>query len=144
MNTLYTACCGQLAKTPQKWLITGDAGFIGSNLLETLLELDQEVVGLDNFATGHQCNLEKVQSLIPPAQWTRFTFIEGDIRNLGDCRQACQRVDYVLHPAALGDAPTHRLAGGDAVVFGAGKMNQIGKLTIAAGNCLPQRWKCKP
>ena len=58
MNTPYTTCCGQLAKTPKKWLITGVAGFIGSNLLETLLKLDQEVVGLDNFATGHQRNLE--------------------------------------------------------------------------------------
>ena len=105
MNTPYTACCGQLAKTPKKWLITGVAGFIGSNLLETLLELDQEVVGLDNFATGHQRNLDEVQCLVSPAQWARFTFIEGDIRNLADCRQACQGVDYVLHQAALGSVP---------------------------------------
>ena len=105
MNTPYTACCGQLAKTPKKWLITGVAGFIGSNLLETLLKLDQEVVGLDNFATGHQRNLDEVQRLVPPAQWARFSFIEGDIRNLADCRQACQGVDYVLHQAALGSVP---------------------------------------
>ena len=105
MNTPYTTCCGQLAKTPKKWLITGVAGFIGSNLLETLLKLDQEVVGLDNFATGHQRNLDEVQRLVPPAQWARFTFIEGDIRNLADCRQACQGVDYVLHQAALGSVP---------------------------------------
>ncbi len=105
MNTPYTACCGQLAKTPKKWLITGVAGFIGSNLLETLLKLDQEVVGLDNFATGHQRNLDEVQCLVSPTQWARFTFIEGDIRNLADCRQACQGVDYVLHQAALGSVP---------------------------------------
>ena len=142
MNTPYTTCCGQLAKTPKKWLITGGAGFIGSNLLETLLKLEQEVVGLDNFATGHQRNLDEVQRLVTPAQWARFSFIEGDICSLADCRQACQGVDYVLHQAALGDAPTHRLAGGDAVEFGAGKMNQIGTLPVAAGHCC--RWKCKP
>jgi len=105
MNTPYAALRGQLAKTPKKWLITGVAGFIGSNLLETLLKLDQEVVGLDNFATGHQCNLDEVQHLVTPAQWARFSFIEGDIRTLADCQRACQGVDYVLHQAALGSVP---------------------------------------
>ena len=105
MNTPYTACCGKLAKTPKKWLITGVAGFIGSNLLETLLKLDQEVMGLDNFATGHQRNLDEVQRLVTPAQWARFSFIEGDIRSLADCQRACQGVDYVLHQAALGSVP---------------------------------------
>ena len=105
MNTPYTACCGKLAKTPKKWLITGVAGFIGSNLLETLLKLDQEVVGLDNFATGHQRNLDEVQRLVTPAQWARFSFIEGDIRSLADCQRACQGVHYVLHQAALGSVP---------------------------------------
>ena len=64
------------------------AGFIGSNLLETLLKLDQRVVGLDNFATGHQRNLDEVQTLVSPAQWQNFNFINGDIRNLDDCNQA--------------------------------------------------------
>ena len=105
MNTPYTACCGKLAKTPKKWLITGVAGFIGSNLLETLLKLDQQVVGLDNFATGHQRNLDEVQRLVTPAQWARFSFIECDIRSLADCQRACQGVDYVLHQAALGSVP---------------------------------------
>ncbi len=105
MNTPYTTCCGQLAETPKKWLITGVAGFIGSNLLETLLKLDQEVVGLDNFATGYQRNLDEVQRLVTPAQWARFRFIEGDICSLADCRRACQGVDYVLHQAALGSVP---------------------------------------
>ena len=105
MNTPYTACCGQLAKTPKKWLITGVAGFIGSNLLETLLKLDQEAVGLDNFATGYQRNLDEVQRLVTPAQWARFSFIEGDIRSLADTQRACQGVDYVLHQAALGSVP---------------------------------------
>ncbi|WP_295583249.1 NAD-dependent epimerase/dehydratase family protein [uncultured Lamprocystis sp.] len=90
---------------PRIWLITGVAGFIGSNLLETLLGLDQTVIGLDNFATGHRRNLDEVQRLVTPAQWDRFTFIEGDIRNLADCRRACAGADYVLHQAALGSVP---------------------------------------
>lgn len=91
--------------SPRVWLITGVAGFIGSNLLEHLLKLNQHVIGLDNFATGHQSNLDEVQSLVSPEQWSRFTFIEGDIRNLEDCQQACEGVDYVLHQAALGSVP---------------------------------------
>jgi len=87
------------------WLITGVAGFIGSNLLETLLKLDQEVVGLDNFATGHKRNLDEVQRLVSPAQWSKFRFIRGDIRVLADCQLACQGVDFVLHQAALGSVP---------------------------------------
>ena len=90
---------------PKTWLITGVAGFIGSNLLEHLLKLNQRVIGLDNFATGHQSNLDEVQSLVTPEQWSRFTFIEGDIRNLEDCARACEGVDYVLHQAALGSVP---------------------------------------
>ena len=78
-----------LRDSPCVWLITGVAGFIGSNLLEHLLKLNQHVVGLDNFATGHQSNLDEVQSLVSPEQWSRFTFIEGDIRNPDDCVQAC-------------------------------------------------------
>ena len=81
------------------------AGFIGSNLLEALLKLDQRVVGLDNFATGHQRNLDEVQGLVTPAQWAHFQFIEGDIRALEDCTRACAGVDYVLHQAALGSVP---------------------------------------
>jgi len=90
---------------PKRWLVTGTAGFIGSNLLEHLLKLNQRVIGLDNFATGHQSNLDEVQSLVSPEQWSRFTFIEGDIRNLEDCARACEGVDYVLHQAALGSVP---------------------------------------
>ena len=94
-----------LQAAPGTWLITGVAGFIGSNLLETLLKLDQYVVGLDNFATGHQYNLDEVQSLVSAGQWDRFTFIEGDIRDHATCHQACDGVDYVLHQAALGSVP---------------------------------------
>lgn len=101
----YYQVCEQLKQNPKIWLITGVAGFIGSNLLETLLKLDQRVVGLDNFATGHRYNLDEVQSLVKPEQWNNFTFIQGDIRNLEDCQKACTNVDYVLHQAALGSVP---------------------------------------
>ncbi|WP_104473573.1 NAD-dependent epimerase/dehydratase family protein [Acinetobacter indicus] len=101
----YQTVCEQLKQNPKTWLVTGGAGFIGSNLLETLLKLDQTVVGLDNFATGHQHNLDEVQSLVTPEQWAKFSFIEGDIRDLEDCQKACSGVDYVLHQAALGSVP---------------------------------------
>jgi UDP-N-acetylglucosamine 4-epimerase len=94
-----------LLDQPHKWLITGVAGFIGSNLLETLLRLNQEVVGLDNFSTGHHHNLEQVKNLVTAAQWGGFSLIEGDIRDLDTCAKACAGVDYVLHEAALGSVP---------------------------------------
>ena len=94
-----------LVAQPRTWLVTGVAGFIGSNLLEALLKLGQRVVGLDNFATGHQRNLDEVQTLVSAAQWSNFKFIQGDIRELADCQQACDGVDYVLHQAALGSVP---------------------------------------
>jgi UDP-N-acetylglucosamine 4-epimerase len=92
----------QLPSAPKTWLVTGVAGFIGSHLLENLLKLNQRVVGLDNFATGHQRNLDEVQTLVGPAKWANFNFMKGDIVNLADCRIACAGVDYVLHQAALG------------------------------------------
>lgn len=101
----YETLKATLRAEPKTWLITGVAGFIGSNLLETLLKLNQHVVGLDNFSTGFQHNLDEVQTLVTPAQWDNFCFIKGDIRNLGDCRRACGDVDYVLHQAALGSVP---------------------------------------
>jgi len=103
--TRYEHVQAALRNAPKTWLITGVAGFIGSNLLETLLRLDQRVVGLDNFATGHQRNLDEVQRLVSPEQWGRFRFLEGDIRKLDDCRIACQGIDYLLHQAALGSVP---------------------------------------
>lgn len=116
--TAYETLKQQLQAQPKTWLITGVAGFIGSNLLETLLKLNQCVVGLDNFSTGHQRNLDEVQTLVTPAQWANFQFINGDIRNLNDCNRAMNwttessalspqssAVDYVLHQAALGSVP---------------------------------------
>jgi UDP-N-acetylglucosamine/UDP-N-acetylgalactosamine 4-epimerase len=94
-----------LANSPKRWLVTGAAGFIGSNLLQSLLELDQHVVGFDNFATGHRANLHEVEQCVLPAQWRRFRFIEGDIRDSDACRRACDEVDFVLHQAALGSVP---------------------------------------
>lgn len=95
----------QLKQTPKVWLITGVAGFIGSNLLETLLKLGQTVVGLDNFATGHQKNLTEVKHIVGNKGWQNFTFIEGDIRNLATCKSAVKGVDFILHQAALGSVP---------------------------------------
>ena len=93
-----------LAANPKRWLITGVAGFIGSNLLDALLGLGQEVVGLDDFSTGHRSNLEDVLAARPEAA-ERFTLIEGDIRSVGSCEAACSAVDYVLHHAALASVP---------------------------------------
>ncbi|OOF32718.1 NAD-dependent epimerase/dehydratase family protein [Salinivibrio costicola] len=103
--TKYEQIQQELAKSPKTWLVTGVAGFIGSNLLETLLKLDQTVVGLDNFATGYQHNLYEVKDLVSEAQWERFIFIEGDIRELKTCQKAVKGIDYVLHQAALGSVP---------------------------------------
>lgn len=103
--THYKVVQQQLKKNPKKWLVTGCAGFIGSNLLEQLLKLDQTVIGLDNFTTGYQHNLDEVQSLVTSEQWSNFTFIKGDIRNPNDCQTAVNGVDYVLHQAALGSVP---------------------------------------
>lgn len=103
--TAYNQITQTLKANPKTWLITGVAGFIGSNLLETLLKLDQSVVGLDNFATGHQKNLDEVRGSVSREQWRHFCFVEGDIRNLENCQYACIGVDYVLHQAALGSVP---------------------------------------
>lgn len=103
--TAYQQVTEALVNEPKVWLITGVAGFIGSNLLESLLLLNQKVVGLDNFATGFQYNLDEVQTVVTAEQWQRFKFMEGDIRNLADCQTACADVDYILHQAGLGSVP---------------------------------------
>ncbi len=101
----YEEVRDRLRERPRRWLVTGVAGFIGSNLLEALLELDQEVVGLDNYSTGYLRNLDQVRESVGERRWRRYTNIEGDIRSLGDCRRACEGVDWVLHHAALGSVP---------------------------------------
>ena len=104
-DTAYAKLCKQLQSAPKTWLITGVAGFIGSNLLETLLGLNQKVVGLDNFFAGYQRNLDMVQANVGAARWANFKFINGDVRDLNCCCKACEGVDYVLHQAALGSVP---------------------------------------
>tara|TARA_R110000823_G_scaffold210224_14_gene340592 strand:+ start:30972 stop:32015 length:1044 start_codon:yes stop_codon:yes gene_type:complete len=88
-----------------RWLVTGAAGFIGSHLVEKLLSLGQQVVGLDNFATGYQANLNEVAGRVTSDEWARFEFHEGDICDMDACVRACRGVDYVLHQAALGSVP---------------------------------------
>lgn len=105
MTPRYLDVLSRLRTEPATWLVTGCAGFIGSNLLEALLALDQRVVGLDNFATGHQHNLDEVKATVSPDQWARFVFHEADIRDAAACHKAMEGVDYVLHQAALGSVP---------------------------------------
>lgn len=104
-NNSYQQLIKSLKKNQHKWLITGVAGFIGSNILETLLLLNQKVVGLDNFSTGNKDNLKEIQSLVSLKQWKNFNFIEGDITSIRDCNKACKDIDYVLHQGALGSVP---------------------------------------
>ncbi|MEO5339266.1 MAG: SDR family oxidoreductase [Magnetococcus sp. MYC-9] len=101
----FMTVCQQLRTNPQTWLVTGAAGFIGSNLLETLLTLDQIVVAVDNFSTGYRHNLDQVRDAVTPQQWRRCTFYEMDIRTAADCRRVCTGVDRILHQAALGSVP---------------------------------------
>ena len=106
----YEQLKSKLVAEPKKWLITGVAGFIGSNLLERLLELDQEVVGLDNFATGKKINLNDTKKCVSLKQWEKSNFIEGDLCDYYACENALEGIDYVLHQAALGSVPRSILA----------------------------------
>src|SRR5580700_5747169 len=94
-----------LSTAPRAWLVTGVAGFIGSNLLERLLRLGQKVTGLDNLSTGHEKNLKEVRAAVSPEQWRKFRWVEGDIRDAGLCRRVTRGQDYILHQAALGSVP---------------------------------------
>jgi UDP-N-acetylglucosamine 4-epimerase len=105
----YDELQSDLRANPRKWLVTGVAGFIGSHLLEELLKLEQVVVGLDNFSAGKRANLDAVEVLVNPAQWSRFRFLEGDITDFRICEQACAGIDYVLHQAAIGSVPRSML-----------------------------------
>ncbi len=105
MGDAYSRAIASLADDPRVWLVTGAAGFIGSNLVEKLLNLGQTVRGLDNFASGFRRNLDEVRGLVGPAKWDRFRFIEGDIRSIETCRDAVAGCDHVLHHAALGSVP---------------------------------------
>jgi UDP-N-acetylglucosamine 4-epimerase len=100
-----TRIAADLRPKARRWLVTGVAGFIGSNLAQALLEADQEVVGLDNFATGRRANLGEVHRLVGADRWARFRFIEGDVARPAVCREAVAGADVVLHQAALGSVP---------------------------------------
>lgn len=103
--THYEEVKQRMRGNSRTWLVTGTAGFIGSNLLEALLLLDQNVVGLDNLSTGKRSNLEEVRKLVGAERWSRFRFYEGDVCDMATCRNACNGVDFVLHQAALGSVP---------------------------------------
>lgn len=105
MSTRWHDLQSELTKSPRRWVVTGAAGFIGSNLVERLLKLGQRVVGLDNFGTGHQSNLDEVKALVTPEQWALFELVQGDICDAAACRRACTRAEIVLHQAALGSVP---------------------------------------
>ena len=119
------------------WLITGVAGFIGSNLLEALLQLNQKVIGLDNYSTGHQRNLDEVQSLVTSVQWQNFYFMQADICNLADCQKACTAVDYVLHQAALGSVPR---SVDDPITTNASNVSGFLNMLVAARNAKVKRF----
>jgi UDP-N-acetylglucosamine 4-epimerase len=103
--TAFDEVRAELRDRPRRWVVTGAAGFIGSNLVESLLRLDQDVVGLDNFSLGKKANLEEIRGLVSEKQWRRFTFVEGDVRDPEACRRACEGAALVLHEAALGSVP---------------------------------------
>src|SRR5882672_8624172 len=119
--TQYSDVQESLRGRPRNWVVTGAAGFIGSNLVETLLKLDQRVTGLDNYSTGNAGNLAQVKGALADGQWRNFRFIEGDIRSLDTCRRACRGADFVLHQAALGSVPhsiEHPIGSHDSNVTG--------------------------
>jgi UDP-N-acetylglucosamine 4-epimerase len=139
----YREVQASLRQRPRRWLITGVAGFIGSNLLEALLKLDQQVTGLDNFATGHARNMDEVGQIVGAERSRNFTFIEGDIRDRADCQRACAGVNFVLHQAALGSVPrslADPLATHDANVTGfvnmlvAARDAKVGRFVYAASS----------
>ena len=133
----YETLKTQLQFKQHTWLITGAAGFIGSNLLEALLQLNQKVVGLDNFSTGHQHNLDQVQRIVTTAQWQNFRFMQADICNPDDCQKACFGVDYVLHQAALGSVPRSLE---DPITTNASNVTGFLNMLVAARNSKVKRF----
>lgn len=104
-RSIYRQVRENLENSQKNWLVTGAAGFIGSNLVEELLGLGQKVTGLDNFSTGKQANLDEIEKTVGAEAWKNFRFIKGDIRDLSTCNEACSGIDYILHQAALGSVP---------------------------------------
>ena len=133
----YETLKTHLQTNQYNWLITGVAGFIGSNLLESLLQLNQKVIGLDNFSTGQQRNLNEVQSTVAPALWQNFSFMQGDICNLDVCQKACNGADYVLHQAALGSVPR---SVEDPITTNASNVSGFLNMLVAARNSKVKRF----
>ena len=139
----YIEYKSKLKENPKKWLITGIAGFIGSNLLEELLSLDQYVIGIDNFSTGISSNLESVEESVSKKQWKRFKMVNGDITNFVQCQEICSDVNYILHQAALGSVPrsisdpinsNHSNVTGFLNILTAAKENNIDGFVYAASS----------
>mgnify|MGYP001350199270 CR=1 FL=1 len=126
-----------ILETKRRWLVTGVAGFIGSNLLETLLAAGQHVTGLDNFSTGHRRNLDEVKDSVTPEQWARFRMIEGDIRDPQTCVQACEGAELVLHQAALGSVPRSIT---DPLLTNANNVTGFLNMLVAAKDCGVRRF----
>ncbi|MDL2316943.1 NAD-dependent epimerase/dehydratase family protein, partial [Desulfovibrio sp. OttesenSCG-928-A18] len=133
----YAKLQERLRANPRRWLVTGAAGFIGSNLTESLLRLGQTVVGLDNLSTGSMENLYMLREELDAEQWERFTFIKGDIRALDDCRAACAGADIVLHQAALGSVPRSIE---DPIQSNANNIDGFLHMLVAARDCGIQRF----
>ena len=133
----YEALKRRLQFEQHTWLITGVAGFIGSNLLEALLQLNQKVLGLDNFTTGHQRNLDEVHCLVTSAQWKNFNFIQADICNLAHCQTACAGVEFVLHQAAIGSVPRSLV---DPITTNASNVTGFLNMLVAARNTKVKRF----
>ena len=125
----YETLKAHLQSKQYTWLITGAAGFIGSNLLEALLQLNQKVVGLDNLSTGKKRNLDEVQSIVTHSQWQNFNFMHADICNWASCQTACTGIDYVLHQAALGSVPR---SVEDPITTNASNVNGFLNMLVAA------------
>ena len=133
----FDQLCERLRKAPARWLVTGAGGFIGSNLAEELLKLDQEVVGLDSFATGRRSNLDHIKSNVSDEQWNRFRFIDGDIRELEVCKEACDGIAYVLHQAALGSVPRSI---NDPITSHTANVDGFLNMMVAARDAKCSRW----
>lgn len=138
----YEAVRQQLVAKPRRFLVTGAAGFIGSNLAALLVSLGQDVLGLDNFATGHPRNVSEVERAAAEGPGT-FTFVRGDIRQLDDCKRVCAGVDFVLHQAALGSVPrsiADPIASNEANIIGflnmlvAARDAKVGRFVYAASS----------
>jgi UDP-N-acetylglucosamine 4-epimerase len=105
ISPAYEQVRARLQSAPRTWLVTGSAGFIGSNLAEALLRMGQRVVGIDDFSNGFQHNVDDVRRQVGEEAAERYRFFEADVRNPGDCAEACRGVDVILHQAALGSVP---------------------------------------